>query len=315
MNCTNQQPPQLGVAVPNLVWVGLKWLLAFPRVPVITGTPLTQTIFLPCSPLNDRRSVARILIKIGLFSLFSCLSLARLLLLLMSDNIHPNPCPVFPCLVCAGNVIWAGRSVQCCTSFNWVPLMCSLLSFSRLRILGSSHSWSYPTCCVPDFFEDPTLTSTVISSLDSSSWYTYTAQSGPLLLMQHSHPILAFIPLIHFLLTLYLLSLCTLTTASYSWLFLFTSCFLFPSLTPSGFVNGMLRVSEPGALNCYTFFRFIPLTLFVSRNPKVVIMCYVLFIFILHSRESELYRYILDGKPALTWELPFLRRLGHLSST
>ena len=42
---------------------------------------------------------------------------------------------------------------------------------------------------------------------------------------------------------------------------------------------------------------------------------FVLFIFILHSRESELHRYILDGKSALAWELPFPRCLGHLSST
>ena len=35
---------------------------------------------------------------------------------------------------------------------------------------------------------------------------------------------------------------------------------------------------------------------------------FVLFaIFILHSRESELYRYTLDGKSALAWELPFSR--------
>ena len=38
-------------------------------------------------------------------------------------------------------------------------------------------------------------------------------------------------------------------------------------------------------------------------------------IFILYSRESELYRYILDGTSALTRELPFPRCLGHLSST
>ena len=38
-------------------------------------------------------------------------------------------------------------------------------------------------------------------------------------------------------------------------------------------------------------------------------------IFILHSRESELYRYTLDGKSALAWELPFSRFMGHLSST
>ena len=62
----------------------------------------------------------------------------------------------------------------------------------------------------------------------------------------------------------------------------------------------------------------------VSENMKKRLMncegsqyffCIVLFIFILHSRESELYRYILDGKSALAWELPFPRCLGHLSST
>ena len=45
------------------------------------------------------------------------------------------------------------------------------------------------------------------SSLDFSSWHTSTAQSGPLLLMQHSHPTLAFKPLILFPPTLYLLPL------------------------------------------------------------------------------------------------------------
>ena len=60
------------------------------------------------------------------------------------------------------------------------------------------------------FFEDPTPTSTVTSSSGSSSLYTSTAQSGPsgsLLIMQHSHPTLAFKPLILFQPTLYLLAL------------------------------------------------------------------------------------------------------------
>ena len=35
----NQQPPQRGGAVPDPVWVGSKWLLFFPRVPVTPGTP------------------------------------------------------------------------------------------------------------------------------------------------------------------------------------------------------------------------------------------------------------------------------------
>ena len=147
MNYTNQQPPERGGAVHNPVWLGLKWLLVFPRVPVTPGTPFTQTIFSPCSHLNDRRRVVSSFLKIGLSSLFSCLSLARLfilLLLLMSGNVQPNFCPVFPCSVCAGNVTWWGRSVQCCTCSNWVHLKCSLLSFSRFTTIDSSHSWSCP---------------------------------------------------------------------------------------------------------------------------------------------------------------------------
>ena len=38
-------------------------------------------------------------------------------------------------------------------------------------------------------------------------------------------------------------------------------------------------------------------------------------VFILHSRESELYRYVFDGMSALAWELLFPRCLGHLSFT
>ena len=82
--------------------------------------------------------------------------------------------------------------------------------------------------------------------------------------MQHSHPTLVFKLLIPFC-PLHTSSLCSLTTASCSWLCLYTPCFLLP-LTPSGFFNEMLVVSKPGALNCYTLFRLIPLTLFVSRN-------------------------------------------------
>ena len=76
-------------------------------------------IFLLCCPLNDRRRAAHSCLKIGrLFSLFlfSCPSVAllRLLLLLMSGNFHSNSGPIFSCSVCAGNVTWRGKSVQCC---------------------------------------------------------------------------------------------------------------------------------------------------------------------------------------------------------
>ena len=100
--------------------------------------------------------------------------------------------------------------MQCCTCFKWIHLKCSLLSFSRFRTRGISHSCSFPPSCVPAFFGDPTSTSTVTSSSDSSSLYICTAQSGPsgpLVLMQHSHPTLACKRLILFPPTLYLLLL------------------------------------------------------------------------------------------------------------
>ena len=126
--CTNQQLPQRGGVVPGSVWVGSKWLLAFPKVPVTPGTPLH---FLLCCPLNDRKRAAHSILKIDrLFSLFSCPSLARLpllilLLLLMSGNVNPNPGPIFPYSVCAENVTWGGKSVQCCACSKWVHLRCS----------------------------------------------------------------------------------------------------------------------------------------------------------------------------------------------
>ena len=102
----------------RLGWV--KMAVGLPEGPSYSGH--SPSIFLLCCPLNDRRREAHSFLKIGRlfsFSLFFCPSLARLcllilLFLLMSGNVHPNPGPIFPCSVCAGNVIWPGKSVQCC---------------------------------------------------------------------------------------------------------------------------------------------------------------------------------------------------------
>ena len=134
-------------------------------------------IFSLCCPLNDRRRAAHNIFKIGrLFSLFllSCLTLALLrllilLLLLMSGNVHPNPGPIFPCSVCAGNVTWRGKSVQCCACSKWVHLRCLQLSLSNFRALGSSHSWSCPLC----------RNTVTPPSSDPSGTYTSTVESGP----------------------------------------------------------------------------------------------------------------------------------------
>ena len=60
----------------------------------------------------------------------------------------------------------------------------------------------------------------------------------------------------------------------------------------------------------------VPKKLFTTWLKAIQPLYFILFaIFILHSRESELYRYTLDGTSALAWELPFAMCLGHLSST
>ena len=219
--------------------------------------------------------------------------------------------------------------MQCCTYSNWVNLKCSLLSFSGFRTLGSSHSWNCPSCSVPPFFGDPTPTSTVTSSSYFSSWYISNAQSGPLLLLQHLHPTLAFKPSILFPPTLYLLLLhpyhCLMLLAASLYLLL-----LLPSLTPSEFFNGMLEVSELGALKCYTLFCLIPLTLFVSRNLILIylplsgsldsLLCDLIaptpsmVFFLVISQMLAVVSSFLSGRayPSLSFLLPFFL---HLTAT
>ena len=113
--------------------------VGLPENPSFPGHSPYTKYFLPCCFLNDRRRAPRSLSKIDrLFSLFSCLSHARLLiliLLLMSGNVHPNPGPIFPHSVNAANVTWRGRLVQCCTCSKWVHLGCSLFSFLDSNLL------------------------------------------------------------------------------------------------------------------------------------------------------------------------------------
>ena len=82
--------------------------------------------------------------------------------------------------------------------------------------------------------------------------------------MLHSHPTLVFKPIIPHL-PILIFSLFPSTSLA-------SGCPKTPpassfSLTPSGFSNGVLEVFELGALNCFTFFRPIPLALSLSRNP------------------------------------------------
>ena len=256
-------------------------------------------IFSLCCPLNDRRRAAHSFFKTGrLFSLFlfSCPSLALLrllihLLLLMSGNVYPNPGPIFPCSACAENVTWRGKSVQCCACSKWVHLRCSQLSLSKFRGLGSSHSWSCPL-----------FRNTVISPPQTPPTRIPPLWNlAPPLLMLHSRPTLDSKPLIS-ICPLYISSLCSPTTVPRSWLSFYTSWLLSP-LTLSGFLNGMLEVFEPGALNYFTFFCPILSTLSAFRNPILTPLPFSGFL-------DSLLCTLIAPTPGLAFSLPIPRTLA-----
>ena len=160
--------------------------------------------------------------------------------------------------MCAGNVTWQGKSVQCCTCSKWVHLRCSQLSLSNFRALDSSHSWIIPPAVFP-------LATLWLPLRTPPTCIPPLYNLALRLLMPHPLPVLVFKPLIPRRPIQHLLPLPPhhrpLLLASF-----YASCLLSP-LTLSGFSDGMLEVFEPGALTYFTFFRPILLTLSASRNP------------------------------------------------
>ena len=143
--------------------------------------------------------------------------------------------------------------MQCCTCSKWVHLRCSQLSLSKFRALGSSHSWS----CFP-------CRNTVTPSSGSSDTYTSTVQSGPSStdaeLTRHPRLQISYPPSAH--------SISPSSAPS-------PPPLLLPPLLPltlSGFFNGMLVVSVPGALNYFIFSRPIQSTLSAYRNLIVTLL-------------------------------------------
>ena len=68
----------------------------------------------------------------------------------MSSNVCPNPGPIFPCSVCAGNVAWRGKSVQCCTCSKLVQLRYSPNSeLLAALILGAVSLLVTAICILP----------------------------------------------------------------------------------------------------------------------------------------------------------------------
>ena len=101
-------------------------------------------------------------------------------------------------------------------------------------------------------------------------------------------------------------SLCTFTTALGSWLFLYTSCFLFP-LDSLRVLQWNEDVFKPGALNYYSLFCLILLTLFVSRNLTLI---HLLLFESLHSLLCDM----IAPTPGLAFSFPISPTLAAAST-
>ena len=170
--CTNQQPPQRGGAVPDPVWVGSKWLLAFPRVPV---TPSTRLLFFryaaPWTIAEGQHTASTKSVSCFLFlfspalllpffvsSFFSFSWWAVLLILIQAPSF----------LALCALEMWPGEASQC----NAAPAPngpSKVLTTFPVQIQSSRQL---------SLLELPPRT--VTPSSDSSDTYTSTVQSGPL---------------------------------------------------------------------------------------------------------------------------------------
>ena len=234
------------------------WLCRGSQLP--RAIPLHKPFFRRDFPERPQKGSSNPFKSGRLSFLFSCSSSSsHSSPLLMSGSVYPSSGPIFPCSVWKCDL--AGQVSAMLHLLQWVHLKCSVLSFSKFRTLRSYHSWS----CLPCFFWKhhcdslPGLLQLVC--LQCSIWPIWTpfanAALPPHYCLQTSYPSAT-----HFV--------SSPLALSPPLMFLAVSLHLLlslPLLTPSGFFNGMLTISEPGALNYYTFFRLILLTLVVSRNP------------------------------------------------
>ena len=190
---------------------------------------------------------------------------------------HPNPVPIFPCSVYAGNVTWRGKSVQCCTCSKWVHL----LQMGASKVL------------------------TTFPLQIQSSWQLLALTLGarPPLLTLLSRPTLVSKLLILHLPILYLPPL----PPHHRPLLLAALQRLLSPLTLSGLFNGMLKVLEPGALNYFTFFRPILSTLSAFRNPILASLPFSGFL-------DSLLCILIAPTPGLAFSLLMPRTLAAVSS-
>ena len=149
---------------------------------------------------------------------------------------------------------------------KWDHLKCSLLSFSRFSTFGSSDSWSClllrPCFWISHTYQHCDFLLGLLQHvyLHCSIWPPFANAALP------PHPRLqtSCLPSAHFVFPPFAPSPPPHAPGCFSTLL------LLHSLTPSGFFIGMLGVFEPGALNFYTLFCLIPLTLYVSSNLTAI---------------------------------------------
>ena len=193
--------------------------------------------------------------------------------------------------MCAGNVTWRGKSVQCCACSKWVHLRCSQLSLSKFRALSSSHSWSCPLChntVTPPPRTPPTHIPPLWNLAPSAN-----AALSPHPRLQTSYP-----PFAHYISPPFAFQPPSLIPGITS----APPAFSTP-LTLSGFFNGMMEVFEPGALNYFTFFCPILLTLSAFRNPILTPLPLSEFL-------DSLLCALIAPTPGLAFSLPMPRTLA-----
>ena len=170
--------------------------------------------------------------------------------------------------------------MQCCTCSKWVHLRCSQLSLSKFRALVSSHSWRLARLGVKP-------------RLCRSCWRAF-ASTYPLMLPSTS--------------SREALDLVLWTDGSVPFgkggSGVLAICSLCGTEATLSFSAGPVCSSFP------TEACAILHALCWSQQHQQV--CYFFLPYLSSIHEKAMYRYVLDGKSALAWELPFP---GHLSST
>jgi len=96
----------------------------------------------PNSPRNPLKSIS--------------VSIALLVMLTQSGDVHPNPGPYkpkFPCLLCGKAAKWNQRAVACDECHGWYHVDCMSMSTANYNVLAEHNSleWICCQCGMPNF--------------------------------------------------------------------------------------------------------------------------------------------------------------------